>query len=150
LNDSNLNYFAELLGHVSDLENRYLDIIDFLKYTKNSNSESKFIPFDLPNMQLGKKKFFNEFKNFIKIVPKTKSPGDYVTLNFKIKEVLLEDSDVKSMSHWDLYSFHKFFLSFTVDEENLDLPYIKLYTRDKAEAAHLSFSLMDKDYVEIL
>jgi len=150
ISDPVMNYFAELLENVHDLEDRYTDIINFLKCSKNLNLESKFTPFDLPDLKLGKRKFFKEFNNFVKIAPKTNFPSDYIKLNMLIRDILLEDSYVKLMSHWDLHIFNKFYLSFAVDDENLDSPYIKVYTRDKSEAAQLSFNLMDKDYVEII
>ena len=150
MSDPNLKHFGTLMGEVSLIEDRYLCVINFLKFMMQENSNNPFTPYDLPYMNLGIKNFFKEFTHFIKIIPKSRYTTDYKDLGLKIKEILLEDSKVKSMSHWDLYTFQKYYLSFSINEDFLDVPYIKLYTRDAAEAASLSFNLMDKEYVEII
>jgi hypothetical protein len=144
-NNTNKFYYSTGL-----IQEKYINIIEFLKYVHKTYSNNNFVPIDLNEYKLGRKGFLKEFKNFIKIIPTTNNVNDFITLEGKIRDILLEEGKLKSMTHWDLHAFNKFFLSFVVEEDNLDKPYVKLYTRDSAEAAQMAMNLMDKGYVEIL
>lgn len=149
LSDPNSKYLDRLVTEITHVELRYISTVSFLKYAMKNNLDNKFTPVDLTNKNLGKKAFLKEFKNYIKIVPSTLDHTDFVQLLLTIQDILLEENMLKNMTHWDLYAFTKYYLSFDIDE-TLDCPYIKVYTRNEAEAAQLSLSLMNKDCVELL
>jgi hypothetical protein len=149
LSDPNSKYLDRLISEVLHVELCYISTVSFLKYVMKNNLDNKFTPVDLTDKNLGKKTFLKEFKNYIKIVPTTLNHRDFLKLLLTIQDILLEENVLKNMSHWDLYAFSKYYLSFDIDE-NLDCPYIKVYTRDEAEAAHLSLSLMNKDFVDLI
>lgn len=150
ISDNSFEYSNKFYTAGIAIQEKYYNIIEFLKYVHNVNVNNNFTPIDLNEFKLGRKNFLKEFRNFIKIVPTSGNASDFMSLHKKITDIILEEAKVKTMTHWDLYSFNKFFISFVVEEENIDRPYIKLYTRDSAEAAQLTLNLMDKGYVEIL
>lgn len=149
LSDPNSKYLDKLISEITHIELCYIGTVSFLKYVMKSNLDNKFTPVDLADKNLGKKAFLEEFTHYIKIVPTTLDHSDFLQLMLAIQNILLEDNIVKSMSHWDLHVFNKYYLSFDIDE-TLDCPYIKVYTRNEAEAAQLSLVLMNKDFLKLL
>lgn len=150
ISDNNYTYTNQFYSETVSIQEKYFNIIEFLKYVHNTNYNNNFTPLDIKTYKLGRKSFLKEFKNFIKIVPTSNNVNDFMTLRNNITDIILEEGKLKSMTHWDLHAFNKFFLSFVVEEENIDKPYVKLYTRDSAEAAQMAMNLMDKSYVEIV